>query len=345
MPSSIPTSRAATFPSKALAGVGVIFYVLLALRARLRELDWFARRRHCRAEPGRAARSGGAGQRRRRGAAGRQQPHPGPPGPGAHPRRPGAAGPQGDARSGRQASAERITSTDLGFILGPRLNAAGRLDDMSLGIECLLCEDEALARDMAVAARPAQPGPQGHRAGHAARGAGPVEGFAAGRDAVRPVPVRAGMAPGGDRHPRLAPEGALPPPDHRLRRGRRRHAQGLGALGAGLAYPRCAGRGGRPPSGADQQVRRPCHGRRAVAAAGELRRLRRRLRCRGAPPVARGRPDRPPALRRPARQSRSSTWNWPGRCARPARGASTSPSRCSMACSSWSSSAWSATST
>ena len=44
----------------------------------------------------------------------------------------------------------RITSTDLGFILGPRLNAAGRLDDMALGIECLLCEDEALARDMAV---------------------------------------------------------------------------------------------------------------------------------------------------------------------------------------------------
>ncbi|MGY8832544.1 MAG: DHHA1 domain-containing protein, partial [Pseudomonadales bacterium] len=37
-----------------------------------------------------------------------------------------------------------------GFILGPRLNAAGRLDDMALGIECLLCEDEALARDMAV---------------------------------------------------------------------------------------------------------------------------------------------------------------------------------------------------
>ncbi|EPM65473.1 single-stranded-DNA-specific exonuclease RecJ [Pseudomonas syringae pv. actinidiae ICMP 18886] len=44
----------------------------------------------------------------------------------------------------------RITSTDLGFILGPRLNAAGRLDDMSLGIECLLCDDPTLAREMAV---------------------------------------------------------------------------------------------------------------------------------------------------------------------------------------------------
>src|SRR5690606_35180232 len=63
----------------------------------------------------------------------------------------------GRARHGWRASLEvagrdhkRITSTDLGFILGPRLNAAGRLDDMALGIECLLCDDEALARDMAV---------------------------------------------------------------------------------------------------------------------------------------------------------------------------------------------------
>ena len=62
----------------------------------------------------------------------------------------------GRARPGLKAILEvarrdhrRITSTDLGFILGPRLNAAGRLDDMSLGIECLLCEDAALAQDMA----------------------------------------------------------------------------------------------------------------------------------------------------------------------------------------------------
>jgi single-stranded-DNA-specific exonuclease len=62
----------------------------------------------------------------------------------------------GRARAGLRAVLEvagrdyqRINSTDLGFILGPRLNAAGRLDDMSLGIECLLCEDQALARDMA----------------------------------------------------------------------------------------------------------------------------------------------------------------------------------------------------
>src|SRR5690606_11678851 len=45
--------------------------------------------------------------------------------------------------------AERLASTDLGFIMGQRLNAAGRLDDMSLGIECLLTDDEQAARDMA----------------------------------------------------------------------------------------------------------------------------------------------------------------------------------------------------
>ena len=39
----------------------------------------------------------------------------------------------------------RLVATDLGFIVGPRLNAAGRLDDISLGIECLLCEDFAEA--------------------------------------------------------------------------------------------------------------------------------------------------------------------------------------------------------
>ncbi len=54
----------------------------------------------------------------------------------------------GRARPGLQAilnvarrDHRRLVSTDLGFIVGPRLNAAGRLDDISLGIECLLCED------------------------------------------------------------------------------------------------------------------------------------------------------------------------------------------------------------
>jgi single-stranded-DNA-specific exonuclease len=44
---------------------------------------------------------------------------------------------------------ERVVSSDLGFAIGPRLNAAGRLDDMSLGIQCLLTDSEQEARDMA----------------------------------------------------------------------------------------------------------------------------------------------------------------------------------------------------
>ncbi len=43
----------------------------------------------------------------------------------------------------------QLTATDLGFFLGPRLNAVGRLDDMSLGVACLLCNDLTLARQIA----------------------------------------------------------------------------------------------------------------------------------------------------------------------------------------------------
>ncbi len=43
----------------------------------------------------------------------------------------------------------KIVASDLGFIVGPRLNAAGRLEDMSLGIECLLCDDLLKAREIA----------------------------------------------------------------------------------------------------------------------------------------------------------------------------------------------------
>lgn len=143
-----PNQPGCSFPSKALAGVGVIFYVLLALRARLRELDWFARRGIV--EPNLAelldlVALGSVADVVPLDANNRILVHQGL-----------ARIRAGRARPGLRALLEvagrdhrRITSTDLGFILGPRLNAAGRLDDMSLGIECLLCEDEALARDMA----------------------------------------------------------------------------------------------------------------------------------------------------------------------------------------------------
>jgi single-stranded-DNA-specific exonuclease len=50
---------------------------------------------------------------------------------------------------GAGRSLERITAGDLGFVVGPRLNAAGRIDDMSVGIECLLTDDPATAARLA----------------------------------------------------------------------------------------------------------------------------------------------------------------------------------------------------
>ncbi|MCY1280557.1 Single-stranded-DNA-specific exonuclease RecJ [compost metagenome] len=144
-----PNQPGCEFPSKSLAGVGVIFYVLLALRARLRELDWFARAGLKEPNLGELldlVALGSVADVVPLDANNRILVHQGL-----------ARIRAGRARPGLKAILEvagrpagRITSTDLGFILGPRLNAAGRLDDMSLGIECLLCEDEALARDMAV---------------------------------------------------------------------------------------------------------------------------------------------------------------------------------------------------
>src|SRR5690606_29979318 len=149
-----PNQPGCGFPSKAMAGVGVIFYVLLALRARLRELGWFARTGRSEprlAEPNLAelldlVALGSVADVVPLDANNRILVHQGL-----------ARIRAGRARPGLKAilevagkQAERITSTDLGFIIGPRLNAAGRLDDMSLGIECLLCEDPNLARDMAV---------------------------------------------------------------------------------------------------------------------------------------------------------------------------------------------------
>ena len=143
-----PNQPGCPFPSKALAGVGVMFYVLTALRAELRQRGWFesmgidipnladaldlvalgtvadvvpldknnrtlvaaglARMRSGRARPGIEALFEVAGR---------------------------------DIR--------QVSSIDLGFVAGPRLNAAGRLDDMSVGIECLLAESSASARTLA----------------------------------------------------------------------------------------------------------------------------------------------------------------------------------------------------
>ena len=137
------------FPSKCIAGVGVIFYVMLALRTRLRDMNWFAD--HDLQEPHMAAfldlvalgtvadvvpldRNNriliDEGLKRIR--AGRTCPGI-------------LALLEVANRKVRQLSA-----SDLGFSLGPRLNAAGRLDDMSTGIECLLAEKQGSAYELAL---------------------------------------------------------------------------------------------------------------------------------------------------------------------------------------------------
>ena len=141
-----PNQPGCEFPSKSLAGVGVIFYVLMALRARLRSLGWYASQPQPNiGELLDLVALGSVADVVPLDANNRILVHQGLERIRA-----------GRARPGLKAILEvakrdhsRITSTDLGFILGPRLNAAGRLDDMSLGIECLLTEDVAQAREMA----------------------------------------------------------------------------------------------------------------------------------------------------------------------------------------------------
>lgn len=129
-----------TFPSKSIAGVGVIFYVMLALRSHLREVNWFAER--ALPDPNMAAlldlvALGTVADVVYLDKNNRILVHQGLTRMRA-----------GKVRPGIQALLEvaerditKLTATDLGFAIGPRLNAAGRLADMSKGIECLLSED------------------------------------------------------------------------------------------------------------------------------------------------------------------------------------------------------------
>ena len=141
-----PNQPGCDFPSKHLAGVGVMFYVLLALRAELRRRGAFASR----PEPNLAdlldlVALGTVADVVRLDANNRLLVAQGL-----------ARIRHGKARPGVQAlfqvagrKPERAGSEDLGFTVGPRLNAAGRLSDMSLGIECLLATDRARALSLA----------------------------------------------------------------------------------------------------------------------------------------------------------------------------------------------------
>lgn len=135
-----PNQRGDNFASKHLAGVGVIFYVMMALRVRLRELGWFEQQGI--EEPNLARFLDLVAL----GTVADVVPLD-------HNNRILVS--QGLARirsaqccpgilallkiAGRDY--QRIAASDLGFCVGPRLNAAGRLEDMSLGIECLLTDD------------------------------------------------------------------------------------------------------------------------------------------------------------------------------------------------------------
>ena len=142
-----PNQPGCDFPSKALAGVGVIFYVLIALRARLNSLGWYQNSKAPNiAELLDLVALGSVADVVPLDANNRILVHQGLERIRAGRARPGLKAILEVARRDHT----KITSTDLGFILGPRLNAAGRLDDMSLGIECLLTDDDNAAREMAV---------------------------------------------------------------------------------------------------------------------------------------------------------------------------------------------------
>jgi single-stranded-DNA-specific exonuclease len=138
-----------TFPSKSLAGVGVMFYVLLALRSKLRELDWFEQQKI--PEPNLAqlldyVALGTVADVVALDRVNRILVYQG-----LMRIRTGRCHPGLQALieiSGRNPLT--LVAADLGFALGPRLNAAGRMDDMSLGIQCLLTEDPALAKTVAL---------------------------------------------------------------------------------------------------------------------------------------------------------------------------------------------------
>lgn len=144
-----PNQPECRFGSKALAGVGVMFYLILATHKTLRESDYF---KHNALQPdvlalldlvalgtvadlvpldknNRILVAQGVARMR----AGKS--------------RPGIAALMEVA--GRDV--DRLVAQDLGFVVGPRLNAAGRLEDISSGIDCLLADDVAQARQFAKA--------------------------------------------------------------------------------------------------------------------------------------------------------------------------------------------------
>ncbi|WP_353140736.1 single-stranded-DNA-specific exonuclease RecJ [Limnohabitans sp.] len=141
-----PNQPGCTFESKALAGVGVMFYVLLVLRAELRKRGVFTAEQQPKLDTLLPLVALGTvadvvkldANNRRLVAQGLARVRKGqmPAGMTAL-----------FAAAGRPS--EKCTSQDFGFALGPRINAAGRLSDMTLGIECLTTDDVGRATELA----------------------------------------------------------------------------------------------------------------------------------------------------------------------------------------------------
>lgn len=136
------------FPSKSLAGVGVAFYLMLALRTHLRDSGWFEQR--ALAVPNLAelldlVALGTVADVVALDGNNRILVHQGLNRIRAGKCRPGIRALLEVAKR----DARHLVANDLGFALGPRLNAAGRLDDMSIGVALLLCDDMAQARALA----------------------------------------------------------------------------------------------------------------------------------------------------------------------------------------------------
>ncbi|AIP97016.1 single-stranded-DNA-specific exonuclease RecJ [Salmonella enterica] len=143
-----PNLRDCEFPSKALAGVGVAFYLMLALRTFLRDKGWFDERGI--APPNLAelldlVALGTVADVVPLDANNRILTWQGLSRIRAGKCRPGIKALLEIANRDPQ----RLAASDLGFALGPRLNAAGRLDDMSVGVALLLCDNLGEARVLA----------------------------------------------------------------------------------------------------------------------------------------------------------------------------------------------------
>lgn len=141
-----PNQVGCDFASKSMAGVGVMFYVLLALRAELRRRGAYAERPQPKLDDllplvalGTVADVVKLDENNRRLVA-----------QGLKRIRAGAM-PAGVEALFRAAvrDARKATTFDFGFALGPRINAAGRLSDMTVGIECLVTDDPGRADELA----------------------------------------------------------------------------------------------------------------------------------------------------------------------------------------------------